>query len=204
MTAAKHACLLLVGRHRGVNVALLVRKRGGERKLMVPGGLRETRQKRVESPDGIATAFREFAEEVLGESKLRAPACGRALRAKASSLRGPCGRHDNKHKAFVALATDLFDSIEAAYNAFRPNGEASAAVLVALDGLDGSETTVTDVYGSKHALRDRLGEQRLIAARELLRGPGRRLNEPAAGPSRGNLDLGKLARERESRRWKPY
>ena len=29
---------------------------------------------------------------------------GNAARAKTSSLQGPCGRHDNVHKAFVALA----------------------------------------------------------------------------------------------------
>ena len=108
MTAAKQACLLLVGRFRGVHVALLVRERGRSRQLMVPGGLRNPGENRCGDP----TAFREFAEEVLGESKDRAPARGHALRAKASSLQGPCGRHDNVHKAFVALATDLFDSIE--------------------------------------------------------------------------------------------
>ena len=39
MTAAKHACLLLVGRYRGVHVALLVRQRGGaDLALQEPSG----------------------------------------------------------------------------------------------------------------------------------------------------------------------
>lgn len=210
----EHACLLVVGHLSGTprrGAALLLQRRGQRRQLMCPGGLRDRRD-----VDGCATAFREFAEEVLGLKSSAAVTRGAELRAAARSLRGPYG--SGRHQAFLCSADELFGSIEAAQAAFRANREASTAVLVALDGLDGGATRVTDVGGAAHDLRNHLGVRRVNDAHAMLRsleakrlGPGRRLGAGgvAAGPddepSGFNRVLRALRDMRERhRRFAPY